>query len=39
MSVSIDRGTEAFCCWELLSGMSLTFKYLWRPKVTLELSL
>ena len=30
------RGWKTPLLWELLSGMSLTWRYFWKPKVTLN---
>ena len=32
----LDRGARAFLLWELLSGLLLTLRYLFKPKVTLN---
>ncbi|HER26020.1 MAG TPA: NADH-quinone oxidoreductase subunit I, partial [Rhodospirillales bacterium] len=32
----ISRGIKAFLLTELLSGMSLTFRYMFRQKVTID---
>ena len=32
----IGRGARSVLLWELLSGMALTFRYMLRPKVTLN---
>ena len=32
----LDRGARAFLLWELLSGLWLTLRYLFKPKVTLN---
>ncbi|MGH6934362.1 MAG: NADH-quinone oxidoreductase subunit NuoI [Dongiaceae bacterium] len=32
----IDRGLRSLLLWELLSGMALTVRYMFRPRVTLN---
>ena len=32
----IDRQARSFFLWELLSGMAMTFKVMFKPKVTLN---
>ena len=32
----IDRGVRSLLLWELLSGMALTIRYMFRPRVTLN---
>ncbi|MEX2449953.1 MAG: NADH-quinone oxidoreductase subunit NuoI [Rhodospirillales bacterium] len=32
----IGRGARTFLLWELVSGMALTLKYMFKPKVTLN---
>jgi len=32
----LDRTARTFLLWELLQGMSLTFRYMFRPKVTIN---
>ncbi len=32
----IDRTARAFLLWELLQGLALTFRYMFKPKVTIN---
>ena len=32
----IDRSVRALLLWELISGLALTLKYFYRPKVTVN---
>ncbi len=32
----VDRSVRALLLWELISGLALTLKYFFRPKVTIN---
>jgi NADH-quinone oxidoreductase subunit I len=34
--ISLARGTRSLLLWELLSGMALTLRYMFKPAVTVN---